>query len=242
MQLVAHRGYPLRYPENCLVGFRAAVKAGARWLETDIQLSQDQVPVLYHDGTLERTSNLPTAPWDHSADELYRIGASYSKRFEKQFAQEPIISLAQFVAWAADLDDVQLLIELKKESLEQFGMETTVAAVVKELRPITSRCTIISKDVSALQASRTKGGHRIGWVLPNYDDAHHDQAQDLEPEFLICKSQRLPQAPQPLWSGPWQWMVYPINDPDEAKAHTQRGIGLIETDEIGGMQTGLGFN
>ena len=37
--LVAHRGYALRYPENTLAAFQAAITAGARFVECDVQLS-----------------------------------------------------------------------------------------------------------------------------------------------------------------------------------------------------------
>ena len=53
-ELVAHRGYTLHYPENTLVGLEAAIKAGARYLEVDVQLSADKVPVLFHDRNLQR--------------------------------------------------------------------------------------------------------------------------------------------------------------------------------------------
>ncbi|MGF1546037.1 MAG: glycerophosphodiester phosphodiesterase family protein, partial [Thiotrichales bacterium] len=52
--LVAHRGYALRYPENTLPAIEAALAAGARYVEIDVQLSADQVPVLFHDRSLMR--------------------------------------------------------------------------------------------------------------------------------------------------------------------------------------------
>ena len=57
LQLVAHRGYTEHYPENTLVSMEAAIRAGARALELDIQLSADEVPVLLHDRTLQRVCN-----------------------------------------------------------------------------------------------------------------------------------------------------------------------------------------
>ena len=45
-ELVAHRGYPQHYPENTLIGIEAAITAGARFIDVDVQLSADRVPVL----------------------------------------------------------------------------------------------------------------------------------------------------------------------------------------------------
>ncbi len=53
--LVAHRGWPSRYPENSLAGFRAALEACAGFLEFDVHLTRDQVPVVIHDQTTRRT-------------------------------------------------------------------------------------------------------------------------------------------------------------------------------------------
>ena len=56
LPLIAHRGYPAYYPENTLVGLEAALKAGADFLEFDVQLSADRVPLLLHDENLKRTT------------------------------------------------------------------------------------------------------------------------------------------------------------------------------------------
>lgn len=46
--LVAHRGYAAKYPENTIEACQAAVDAGAKWVEVDVQM-QGSVPVLSHD-------------------------------------------------------------------------------------------------------------------------------------------------------------------------------------------------
>jgi len=51
--LVAHRGWQRRYPENTLPAIKGALDAGARYIEVDVQLSADGVPVLFHDRTLQ---------------------------------------------------------------------------------------------------------------------------------------------------------------------------------------------
>lgn len=51
---IAHRGDPLRVRENTLPSLASAVEAGADWVEIDVKLTSDGVPVLLHDHTLER--------------------------------------------------------------------------------------------------------------------------------------------------------------------------------------------
>ena len=57
-----HRGLgPTRasgsFPENTIESIQAAIEAGATMVEFDVQLSADDVPVLMHDDTLDRTTS-----------------------------------------------------------------------------------------------------------------------------------------------------------------------------------------
>jgi glycerophosphoryl diester phosphodiesterase len=47
-ELIAHRGDTLHYPDNTRPAFEAALRAGATYVEIDVQLTADRVPVLFH--------------------------------------------------------------------------------------------------------------------------------------------------------------------------------------------------
>jgi glycerophosphoryl diester phosphodiesterase len=55
--VIAHRGDSKVAPENTLPAFESAVKAGADLVELDYLHSADGVPVVCHDGDLDRTTN-----------------------------------------------------------------------------------------------------------------------------------------------------------------------------------------
>ncbi len=55
--IVAHRGASARFPENTLVAFAAAVKAGADMIELDVRLTADGVPVVMHDQDVAGTTD-----------------------------------------------------------------------------------------------------------------------------------------------------------------------------------------
>ncbi len=55
-KVIGHRGTPKRAPENTVAGFALAARAGVTWVELDVQLSADLVPMVFHDDRLERTS------------------------------------------------------------------------------------------------------------------------------------------------------------------------------------------
>ncbi len=59
---IAHRGDRSRAPENTLAAAALAFDAGADMWELDVQLSADGEPVVFHDDTLERTTDLDRHP------------------------------------------------------------------------------------------------------------------------------------------------------------------------------------
>ncbi|MBK8047726.1 MAG: hypothetical protein IPK16_11705 [Anaerolineales bacterium] len=54
--VVAHRGARTLEAENTLRAFLLALAQGADALETDLRFTRDDVLILFHDATLERTT------------------------------------------------------------------------------------------------------------------------------------------------------------------------------------------
>ena len=59
---IAHRGAGTLAPENTLAAFGLGASHGYRMFECDVKLSNDDVPFLLHDDTLERTTELSALP------------------------------------------------------------------------------------------------------------------------------------------------------------------------------------
>lgn len=56
-RLVSHRGYNETAPENTISAFQKSYEYGYKYVETDVTFTADDVPVLLHDDTIDRTSN-----------------------------------------------------------------------------------------------------------------------------------------------------------------------------------------
>ena len=56
-QIIGHRGWPAKYPENTLLGFEKAIDAGATMIEFDVQLTRYNKLVVFHDDTAKRLCN-----------------------------------------------------------------------------------------------------------------------------------------------------------------------------------------
>lgn len=54
-KVIGHRGAAAYVPENTLDSFREARRRGATWVEIDVKLTADGVPIVMHDSSLKRT-------------------------------------------------------------------------------------------------------------------------------------------------------------------------------------------
>jgi glycerophosphoryl diester phosphodiesterase len=70
MKVVAHRGYSALYAENSLVAFEQAIAAGADYIEADVRIAADGVPVCWHDPDLARVTDVRTVIADTPAAAL----------------------------------------------------------------------------------------------------------------------------------------------------------------------------
>jgi len=121
-QLIAHRGGPVYKPENTLAAFHNAIDSGADWLEFDVQRTKDGVLVVFHDTTVERTTNGSGNVADFTFDQLQALDAGDGERVP---AFKEVIALAKEAG-------VGILPEAKSPHLYP-GIEAEMLAEIKEL-------------------------------------------------------------------------------------------------------------
>ena len=74
----AHRGGRMLYPENTMFAFGKAIdELGYHYVELDVRLSRDGVPVIMHDPTLDRTTDSTGPVSDRTVAELKELDAAY---------------------------------------------------------------------------------------------------------------------------------------------------------------------
>lgn len=128
--VTAHRGASGCFPENTLLAFHKAVMQGADMLEFDLRVSKDGIPVVLHDKTLNRTSDLDGKPEDFTLEQLrcgnfsyYSFGAdaqSGRRQNTPSYANMPIPTFE----------------DVLKEFHGQVGMNIQVYAAPEALREI----------------------------------------------------------------------------------------------------------
>jgi glycerophosphoryl diester phosphodiesterase len=237
--LLAHRGYAARYPENTREAIAAAVAAGARAVEFDVQLSRDYVPHLLHDDTFERTAGVADSIFDLDAEQVAELGVAERDRFEDEFVGIRAPKLAEVVQDISGWPEVTAFVEIKRQSVAHFGVTKVLDAVLAAIEPVLQQCVIISFDAEVLREARRRTKRPIGWAIRTWDGASRNIADELQPEYLFCNQTKLPPVPQPLWAGDWAWVIYEVTDPDKARELAARGVGVIETMAFAEMYAAL---
>ena len=228
--LVAHRGYPKRFAENSLAGLEAALAAGAQWLEVDVQLTADGVPVVLHDRHLQRL-----AGWDAHVSELPLAALAPLRLQQPNLADalagdSAIPTLAEVLALMDRCPQATLFMELKRPSVQHFDRQAVVNAVAPLVKG-RRRLVAISFDLQLLERLREQTPLPLGWVIRRSDAAIKKRARQAGLEWLFCRHDRLP---DPLWPG-FRWVSYTINDLTQARLLHYQGVELVETDDIGGL-------
>lgn len=236
-QLVAHRGYALHYPENTLAAVEAAIDAGARYVEVDVQLTADQVPVLFHDRDLKRICGEAGAVHDYKLDRLRTFKAMDFERFGYKFAAERIATLDELAQLLALRPGVTAFIELKRVSLERFGPITVLNRVQRALESVQDRCVIISFSLDALASARSRWP-AIGVVIDRWSERRQQAVHALKPQYLFCDIDGLPRWGRLRFNNA-HLVVYEVADHAIACRLMRRGVDFIETFAVGEMREAL---
>jgi len=233
-QLVAHRGYMEKYPENSWLGLKAAMDAGACWIEFDLQMCGDGEFILLHDASLKRTAKIEKTIFEIGLKDLKNISVHEQDRFEHQFYPLAVTTLDNVLRKLSHYPQIMVMIEIKDESLKYWGVPKVMGPLLDRLAPHQDNCILISFNHDALDYARNNSDMGIGLVLHQFDHEHKMKAISLQPDYLICNQEKLPIGETP-WSGSWKWMLYDISSPEVALDWGKNGVDLIETKDIGSM-------
>lgn len=236
--LVAHRGYPLHYPENTIAGIEAALAAGAKYVEVDIQLTRDGVPVVFHDRDLQRLCQQTGAIHDYPWQQVRQFVVHGSSKLPMKLNTVPIASLQDLVIVIKASPGARFFIELKRISVEQFGAKRLVETVLASLQPVIEQCVVISYSLEALQEVRRQSTLPVGVVIDEWWQHTEPAIAGLQPEFLFFDIDSIPPG-EALQYPDARLVVFETTDPSQARAALQQGVDMVETFAIGEMRQQL---
>ncbi len=232
--LVAHRGYMELYPENTLAALEAALQAGACYIEFDVQMTADKKFIVMHDDNFNRTAGINKNVFNMTLAQARAISVHEPERLGDQFSGTNAPSLEQAIGLIQKYPKARAFVEIKDESLEQWGIEYIVDRLLAAIGPYANQCILISFNSDAIKYATGQSDVLTGWVLTKFDDKHKSMADAICPNYLLCNYRKISDQ-QKLWTGNWQWLLYDITDPELALNWNERGAGLIETRDVGSM-------
>jgi glycerophosphoryl diester phosphodiesterase len=132
--IFAHRGANQEAAENTRSAFEAALRYPIDGLETDVQLTRDGIPVLWHDRYLNKLG-LPDwhiDDFDYESLRKMNFAAHYAlKRQSADIKPEGILGLQEFIS--AYRTRCRLLIEIKNRAWEPPARHETKMRVALEM-------------------------------------------------------------------------------------------------------------
>lgn len=198
---IAHRGYSSLYPENTMLAFKKAYEAGCDGIELDVQLTKDDIIVIIHDESIDRTSNGNGFIKDYTYKELLEF--DFSGKFAGQYGKQSIPTLIEYLEWIKD-KEIFTNIELKNSIYYYTHLEEKVIEQVKSFHLQDKILFSSFNNVSILKCKKLIPEIKMGflterpignagqYVAENHIESYHPDVTWLtEEEVLNCKQHNI---------------------------------------------------
>jgi len=229
IHFIAHRGWQENYPENSLLAIQAAIEAGVKHVECDIQLSKDLKPILCHDQNLQRLSGVDEKTdgvHQLSAEQIQQIACFEPERLGRRFIDNHFNSLSELTELMERYPNVTFYIELKEESIACFGRETCLAAVAEQVQHF-KNAVFLSFDAESVALAKSHFGFKQTAIVLRGWASRENVVRDCYADLAYISKRRLPPNGRLELSVPLA--VYEIPELDVALALIKRGVDMIES-------------
>ena len=243
-RILAHRGAGALAPENTLAAIRLSRQMGFRGIEIDARLTRDEVPVVIHDRTLERTTDGHGAVAETTSADVARLDAGFG--FGAAYRGERVPTLAATVALCR-AQDTWINLEIKRApgNIARVGevVARTAARLYADLvQPGGDRGEQVVRQVpllssfgrEALLAARAAAPHLPRALL--VDDVPgnwHEELERLGCVSLHADHERLTPALARAVKDAGYWLFcYTVDEPERARQIFGWGVDALCTDRI----------
>lgn len=156
-KLIAHRGASFEAPENTLSAMYRAVDIGVSYIEFDVRLTKDGIPIVLHDATIARTTNAKKSTHvdDLTFDQIKHLDAG--SWFDAKFSSERIPTLEEVLKM--ELNQTGLMIEVKSSKQAPGKIVEGVLKVVENSTIDLNSITIGSLSLSIVDELLKQAPH-----------------------------------------------------------------------------------
>jgi glycerophosphoryl diester phosphodiesterase len=231
--VIGHKGASIAAPENTLASFSLALDLGADGIECDIRATEDGVPVIIHDETVDRTTN--------GSGEIARLQYKQVKKLDasggnRDFAGQVIPTLGQLL----DLVAGRCLLVLEFKSMDAVRP----AVPLLEARDAVTWCTAWSFRPEILaELRRYMPEMSRSLLVGTAEDWGGKLATAAELDCMgisvrqdLVDSNRVRSAR----SDGLVFYAWTANDPADWRRLIDAGVDAIVTDDPGGLRKLIG--
>ena len=232
-RICGHRGAVNYKPENTMSGFEWCVNNDIKWAECDVQLTDEDILIIIHDDTLDRTSDTKGLVKKITKKQLETINVGISNSKEKNFQKIPTLEeLLKFCKSSG----LKLNIEMKFYDLIKLSYrKRLVNELLKTIEKykFNNQVLITSFDINALKILRKKSNDiPIGILYEKLPKNWANSANDLKVssihlDYNFLTLENLYQ----IHDLNIKSFVYTCNNPSEIKLFWKAGLSGVITDD-----------
>lgn len=229
-QIIGHRGAAGYAPENTLESIHTAADMGVEWVELDVKVTSDNIPIIFHDDELDRTTNGAGPVAQASWDDIQQLEAG--SWFSDGFAGIKVPSLEDVLEVLVELD-MGLNLEIKPCPGREI--ETTEAAldILSRVWDDHDRLLISSFSHVSLETAMDMAPdwHRGLLLETEWPENWHELANYLKTATININGNKCTREQvETIIDLDKPVLAYTINDPQRARLLQGWGIDTIFTD------------
>ncbi|BCX47264.1 glycerophosphoryl diester phosphodiesterase [Haloferula helveola] len=240
--IVAHRGASKAAPENTLPAFRLAWKLGADAIEGDFHLTKDKRIVCIHDADTKKVSSRNLVVSRSTLAELKEldVGSFHGEKFKGT----RVPTLSEVVATVPD--GKQIFIEIKcgpeivpflLKQLEASSLRHEQIVIISFKEEVIRQVKSQSPEYEAFWLCAFKTD-KEGAVKPGVDEVLQKLAA-IGADGLSSNSRIAESFIEAVKAKGYQWHVWTVDDPDEARRMESLGVESITTNVPGLIRQSL---
>ena len=235
-KVIGHRGASTYAPENTIESICTAGDMGVEWIELDVKLTRDDVPIIFHDEELDRTTNGAgkVAEMLYSDIQALEAGSWFGDSFtgiQVPTLEEAVEAILQY--------DMGLNLEIKPCPGREKQTAEAALDILSQIWDAHDKILISSFQHVSLEAARDVAydwprGLLIGpeqspdGGLP---DNWKEMAEYLEVQTINLGSHIASREDvEEIIDEDYFPIIYTVNDPQEARRYQQWGVEAMVSD------------
>lgn len=228
--VIGHRGAAGHAPENTLASFAAAANLGVRWVEFDVRLTGDGALVVFHDETLERTTDGRGRLSETTLAALRGLDAG--SWFGPAFAGERVPTLEDAMTTLARLD-LGANVEIKADKGREADTGGAVARALRAAWPPTLPAPLVSSFNDQSLAAAAAGAPEFprALLVIKLAPGWRARADALGCVAVHCREKELtPAAAKAVLDAGYGLRSFTVNHRDRAETLYKWGVDGVFSD------------